>query len=110
MNTEAHRQKMAAKKAARATMQPGFKPIRNGRISGRFDALMAIIALQNPKLPTSEIAARADRTLRSELPSAPMVRRTRFKQTKNNDPVYRKQVVAPVAKPKRSRAKKATVS
>lgn len=89
MNTEAHRQKMAAKKAARATMQPGY-----------FQPRMSIGKSKSGLMPmTGHWIARS----------------TVFRPTKNDSPAYRKQVAAPVVaeKPKRvrkPRAKKAAVS
>lgn len=90
MNTEAHQQKMAAKKAARATMQPGY-----------FQPRMSIGKSKSGLMPMT---------------GHWIVRPTVFRPTKNDDPVYRKQAApAPIVaeKPKRvrkPRAKKAAVS
>jgi len=78
---DAHRQRMAAKKAARATRQPGFTPIR-GAANHAIETEEAFIMI------AAVAIQRVARTLPRETK-----RNYRPRPSRSDDPVYRKSFV-----------------
>ena len=53
----AHRAKMAAKKARRATLMPGFTPMPNKRVNAAMQTMALLIAAENADMVSKKLAA-----------------------------------------------------
>ncbi len=84
-----HKQKMAMKKARRATERPGFTPIRNERIDAAIMARALAIQIADPLTHKADAQQEAIRQVAKTLPMGRMVRRYAPRSSKNNLPDYR---------------------
>lgn len=103
-----HRLKMATKKARRMLIEPGFVPVRTGRVENAIEVLTATLLIENADavqrglaLPLSPLAAHqeATRQVARNLPQPRQVADWRQRRgSKSDQQAYRARGIWPVGK------------